>query len=49
MRYNHKKTEPYWQAIWLKENLESSNNISSQKKYFWEKKHVPNLTGSKKA
>ena len=34
MRYNHKKTEPYWQAVWLKENSEDTDQKSIKKKYY---------------
>ena len=34
MRYNHKKTEPYWQSIWLKEDSNTSKNNLDKNKYY---------------
>jgi len=34
VRYNHKKTEKYWQGLWSKENAESASRRSDKKKYY---------------
>ena len=34
MRYNHKKSETYWQSVWSKHKTDSVKNNSNKKKYY---------------